>query len=271
MNIFTKIKNLFVKKPKKLGLSLGSGGAKGAALIGALKAFDEEGIKFDLVCGTSIGSIVGGMYATGYSWQDMLSTLTQYDLSSAKNLIILKLKGYTVSSYLDEIMGGKNIEETFIPYKAVAVDVFTGEEVLLDSGNMGSAMAASSAIPPIFRAVERDGRKLVDGCYTNPVPANIVKEMGADYVLSLNLSNTDTNDKNVDLLDASYKNHGVERANVIQKARDSSNFFITFDLKGYTSADIGKIDEMFNIGYQTVKSQMPNIKKSLRENKIRIL
>ncbi len=270
MNILSKIKNLFSKKPKKLGLALGSGGAKGSALIGALKAFEEEGIKFDMVAGTSIGSIIGGMYASGYSWQDMLSTLTQYDLASAKTLIILKLKGYTVSSYLDEIMGGKNIEETKIPFKAVAVDVFSGEEVVLDSGNMGSAMASSSAIPPIFRAVERDGKKLVDGCYTNPVPADIVKEMGADFVLSINLSSTETNEKNVNFLDATYKNHGVKRANVMQKARDNSNFFLSLDLKDFSAADISKMDEMFTIGYQTTKKEMPKIKQVLKANKIKI-
>ena len=100
-------KRIFNKTtPKKLGLALGSGGAKGMAHIGAIRAFDEEGISFDVVTGTSIGSIVGGMYAAGFSSAAMLKYVSELELLSVQTLIKMKLAGKTTEKLLDEIMGG---------------------------------------------------------------------------------------------------------------------------------------------------------------------
>ena len=111
---------LFGRKKKKLGLALGCGGAKGLALIGVLKAFEEENVKFDVVAGSSIGSVVGGMYASGVTPGEMLDYLKEYNLSDPKSLIMLKLKGYTVEKLLSHITGGRHFDELSIPYSAVA-------------------------------------------------------------------------------------------------------------------------------------------------------
>ncbi|MBP5372872.1 MAG: patatin-like phospholipase family protein [Clostridia bacterium] len=207
------------KKHVRIGLALGSGGAKGFALIGALKAFEEEGIKFDVVAGTSIGSIVGAMYACGYSWSEMFSFLREFNVLSPSNLVALTLKRATVASILDGMLGGKHFEETLLPFAAIATDINKGEEVIMKHGSLATALAASSAIPPIFKPVERNGVKLVDGAYVNSVPSDVVKEMGADVVIGVSLSDTDFNTGIKIALDNAYKGNKVPICNRLKAGR----------------------------------------------------
>ena len=204
----------------KIGLVLGGGGAKGAAEVGVLKVLEEAGIKPDYICGTSIGSIVGGLYAAGYSaaeletmfqTQEWLSLLTDRSSSlanepykvdndvtyifgfpiidrKAKGLGVMK--GSSIEHMLDSMVcakGCKDFQSLKIPFCCVAADIRSGTEVILREGSLARAMRASMAIPAIFKPVEIDDRKLVDGGMLNNLPVDVCREMGADIIIAVDL------------------------------------------------------------------------------------
>ena len=204
----------------KIGLVLGGGGAKGAAEVGVLKVLEEAGIKPDYICGTSIGSIVGGLYAAGYSaaeletmfqTQEWLSLLTDRSSSlanepykvdndvtyifgfpiidrKAKGLGVMK--GSSIEHMLDSMVcakGCRDFKSLKIPFCCVAADIRSGTEVILREGSLARAMRASMAIPAIFKPVEIDDRKLVDGGMLNNLPVDVCREMGADIIIAVDL------------------------------------------------------------------------------------
>lgn len=262
MKILDYFKGLFCKKHIKVGLALGSGGAKGGALIGAMKAFEEEGIKFDIVAGTSIGSIVGAMYALGYTSDEMLGFLNNYEVASAKNLLSMAIKSVSVEELLDKIVGGKHFEDTHLPFVAVSTNLVTGEEVDINSGSLTKALAASSAMPPIFKPVRGEsGELLIDGAFVNAVPADVVKKMGADVVVSVSLTDNPMND--ISVLNDKYKNHGVKYQDRYHQAAEFSSFIFSPNLSMYKTTSIFHISEMYDIGYKNAKANMGELKAVL--------
>lgn len=258
---------MFGKKKKKSGLALGSGGTKGMAHLGVLKAFEEEGIKFDMVAGTSIGSIVGGLYACGVSVREMLEMLRLFDFTDPQMLFMMTLGGTPVESVLYKITGGKEFDETKIPFKAVAVDIDSGEVVIIDSGRLSKAMAASSAILPVFRPVDVNGRQCIDGAYLNAVPADVCKNMGADFVLSVNLSGEQRmNSATKPTLDKLYPDNKVPLFDRLKYMYDNSDYILSPDLSAYRSMNIKGMDDMYDIGYNIAKEKMPEIVSVLNKN-----
>lgn len=254
-------------KKRKLGLALGSGGAKGMAHLGVLKAFEEEGIAFDLVAGTSIGSIVGGLYACGIKVREMLEMLRLFDFTDPQTLFMMTLSGTPVESLLFKITGGKEFDETKIPFKAVAVDKDEGKVVVIDSGRLSKAMAASSAILPIFRPVDVNGKQCIDGAYLDAVPADVCKNMGASFVLSVNLSGEQRlNGATKSTLDKLYPNNKVPLFDRLKYMYDNSDYILSPDLSAYRSMNIKGMDDMYDIGYNLAKEKMPEIVYSLKKS-----
>lgn len=208
----------------KIGLALGGGGAKGAAEVGVLKVLEEAGIRPDFIAGTSIGSIVGGLYAAGYTaaeletmfqTQEWLSLLTDRSSTFASEpyktvdgvtyifgFPILDrdakgvglMKGYTIEHMLDSMACAKgctDFKSLKIPFCCVAADIRSGTEVILREGSLARAMRASMAIPGVFKSVEIDGHKLVDGGMLNNLPVDICRQMGADIVIAVDLQQND--------------------------------------------------------------------------------
>ena len=251
-------------KKFKLGLALGSGGAHGIAHIGAIKAFEEEGIVFDMISGCSIGSVVGALYAKGYSSNDMLSLLNEYGIFSVEFSIFLATKSFSLVRLINQFTGGAHFSDLKKPFRAVAVDLESGKEVIFSSGDLAVALAASSAIPP-FKPIYHGGRLLVDGAFLNFVPADLVRDMGADFVLSINLGKgKDTNQGIKRILDQTYPKNKIPLAVRSKKCYAFSDFVLEPDLSAFSSADIRKVEERYKIGYQTAKSSIPKIKKLIK-------
>ena len=211
--------SLYAARPK-IGLVLGGGGAKGGAEVGALKIIEAAGIKPDLIVGTSIGAIVGGLYAAGYSSaeletmfceQEWLSLLTdrREDLSGEPyaqqdgvtyifGFPVLDtnssqfglLGGGKVESVLDSMLsarGHTKFETLPVPFRCVAAELPSAEEVVLSKGSLSRAIRASMAIPGIFKPVVIEGRRLVDGGMLNNLPVDVARDMGADIVIAIDL------------------------------------------------------------------------------------
>ena len=179
-------------KPK-IGLALGSGSARGLAHIGVIKALKDAGIQIDCVAGTSIGAMVGAVFASGkidslhsaYLAMDWKNIAYFFDVVFPKSGII---DGKKVANFMREYVHSERIEELLLPFNAVATALDSGEEVVLDTGDVIDAVRASISVPGIFTPVRRNGQVLVDGGLINPVPVSVARSMGADIVIAVDLN-----------------------------------------------------------------------------------
>lgn len=179
----------FRKQRPKVGLVLGGGGARGAAEVGVLQVIEEIGIPIDYVAGTSIGAIVGAFFANGIKADSIESLFKSQDWSRVFSGSFLLNRSIEV--YLEEVghlPDSMSFDKLSIPFRCVAVDIKKVEEIVLDSGSVARAIHASMAIPGVFKPVEWRGRRLVDGGVLNNLPVDVVKAMGADIAIAVDLS-----------------------------------------------------------------------------------
>jgi NTE family protein len=174
----------------KVGLALGAGFFRGLAHIGVLQVLKENDVDIDLIAGTSMGSVIGSIYSTGMSI-DMLEKLVYscsermfYDVRRSKKGFI---KGDKIVSFMKTLTGDKSFDQTDIPFAAVACDIETGEKLVISQGKIYEAVRASISVPGIFVPYEMDGRVLVDGGVLERVPSGVVRDMGADLVIAVDV------------------------------------------------------------------------------------
>ena len=279
---------------KKVGLVLGGGGAKGAAEVGVLKVLEEADIPIDYIVGTSIGGIVGGLYSIGYdaadidslfrnqNWLFLLSDQAKRESESflskdekERYMIHLPLsrerkvslptgylKGQNILNLFSKLTVGYHHVDDFstlpIPYRCVAVDLVDGKEVVLSSGSLPMAMRATMSIPGVFAPVEWNGMMLVDGGALNNLPVDVVRDMGADVVICVDLSTGWK--KKEDLKSASSvvdQLIGIMGQNKYRKNKVDADIYINPQLKGYTPASFQPeaIDSMVERGKQAARRQ----------------
>ena len=177
-------------KKKTLGFALGSGGSRGMAHIGFLKAMEEEGIRADYVAGCSMGAVVGAAYASGVSPEVMYQAtkkLRFFDLFSFSNCRSGLMGTKKVRALLVKYIGDKEFSDLDIPFGCTATDMISQSLIEIDEGSVADAVVASSSIPAVFKATTRDGMRLVDGGVLERVPVNFVKRMGADVVVAVDV------------------------------------------------------------------------------------
>jgi len=290
--------NAALAQRKKVGLVLGGGGAKGAAEVGVLKVLEEANIPIDYIVGTSIGSLVGGLYAIGYdakqldslytnqNWKFLLSDeVKREDVSSLSRdekekyvlHIPLSLKdktpltaglitGQNIYNLLSHLTVGYHHVNSFmnlpIPYASIAVDIVSGKEIDLMSGSLPLAMRASMSIPGFFTPVEMGDMLLVDGGSINNFPIDVAKKMGADIVIGVDLS---SGPKKKDELN-SMSNVVTQLIYIMGENKYVQNkklvdFYINPDLKGFNmmSFQSGAIDSMIVRGEQSVRNKWPEL------------
>jgi len=181
-------------KKMKVGLALGGGAARGLAHIGVLEVLKQERVPINMIAGTSIGGMVGALYAQGKDpslIKELATKLNLVKLLSLADLALSKsglLGGKSVVNLLKKTMGkDAQFNELPIPLALVATDIITGEEVVIDEGSVLEGVRASISIPGIFTLAKRQGRYLVDGGLVNPVPTSVLKKMGANFIIAVNV------------------------------------------------------------------------------------
>lgn len=178
---------------QRIGLTLGSGSARGLAHIGILKALDERNIKIDFIAGSSMGALIGAAYASGMSVGRMEELALEIDLKKIAQLLISKpaltglINGKSIKNYLLSHIGNIDFSQLEIPFVATATDIDTGETVVLNKGSVVDAVRASISIPGIFAPVKMNNRLLIDGGITLPLPIRLVKEMGGEKIIAVNV------------------------------------------------------------------------------------
>ena len=177
----------------KIGLALGSGAARGLTHIGVLKAIEEKGIQIDYISGSSIGALIGAVYAIGMPVEEIerIALQTNWKLMAKIFSPTLSLSSLVNANYLSEFLstwfGNKTFNDLKIPFSAITTDIQTGKMVVIEKGDLLSAIRASISIPIIFSPVTLGKYKLVDGGLVNPTPVDIVKKKGMDKVIAVNL------------------------------------------------------------------------------------
>lgn len=181
-----------MKKRKKLGVALGVGGPRGLYHIGVLKTLVKNKIPVDYLAGSSIGAWIGGHYAL-HKDVDQLEELTNFrKMEELMSMLEFSfsggfIKGDKLQRLLDEWLGRARFEDVKIPFQATATDLISGETIVFKTGNLASAVRASMAIPGVFAPVKSRSKVLIDGGISNPVPDDLVRAMGADVVLAVDL------------------------------------------------------------------------------------
>jgi NTE family protein len=178
----------------KLGLALGSGAARGMAHIGVLRALEEAGMTPDILVGTSIGALVGGVYAAG-KLENFLEIVLQLNWKETARYFAEVsfprsglLEGTKITELLTEIVGKQNLEDLPILFRSVATNILSGDEVVIQEGDLVAAIRASIAVPGVFTPARYKEAFLVDGGMVNPVPVNICRDLGADRVIAVDLN-----------------------------------------------------------------------------------
>ena len=185
--------NNYSKNNIKIGLALGSGSARGLSHIGVIHALEEAGIKIDCIAGTSIGSLIGAVYASGklealekvYLDFDWKKIAYFFDVVFPKSGLI---DGNKVTDFVRDYVHAETIEHLSLPFKAVATDITTGKEIWIDNGDVIEAVRASLSVPGIFTPVRKNGRILVDGGLVNPVPVSTARSLGAEFVIAVDVN-----------------------------------------------------------------------------------
>ncbi len=190
------------RKKIKIGLALGSGGAKGLSHIGVIKVLEKNNISIDYVAGSSIGALVGGAYAATKDIRKIEKVVLDADLRKAFSLIDPALRsgligGKKVKDFIESQTKEKKIEDLLIPFSVVATDLKNGESVIIKKGDAAQAIRASISFPLVFKPIKIKKRVLGDGGLSLPVPVRVVKEMGADVVIAVNLDSNYFDRRNV--------------------------------------------------------------------------
>lgn len=247
----------------KIGLALGSGGARGFAHLGVIKILRDEGIPIDLIAGSSMGALVGSFYATGIEIDRLYKLSTAFKRKYFLDFTVPKMgliTGKRVKDFIRVFTHGKNIEELPIPLGIVATDLLTGEKVVFKKGSISNAVRASVSIPGIFVPVKYNGRVLVDGGVSDRVPISVAKEMGADIVIAVDVSMVKQNAEISSIYDVIMQSIDIMQSEMIKNREVTADFMICPPVELYSSRSFTNIEEIIALGEEETKKHVKQIK-----------
>lgn len=286
----------------KIGLALSGGGARGFAQIGVLKALDELGVKVDAIAGTSIGGVVGGLYACGYRPQELAQIVGGIDWGELfrdrprRNTLFSTQKegneshfltirfeglrpeiplavtsGQKISNLFTNLTAGANLKAGFrfdslaVPFRTVAVDLVTGQPVIFSSGDLAEALRATLGAPLAFSPLEKEGRLLVDGGLLMPIPVDLAKQMGVDFVLAVNTTaHLDPASELKTALDVASQATTIMTLDKRNQALAAADLVISPQLDNYHWMDFGRSSELVETGYRAAMEKKEELLKLAR-------
>lgn len=267
---------------KKVGLALGSGAARGLAHIGVLEVLEKEGVPIDMIAGTSAGAAIGALYAQGKDASQIKKQVLDLGWKKLAPLIDLSLpktgfiRGNKIKDLLKLFIGGDiKFSDLKVPFACVATDIDTGEEVVINRGSVLEALRTSISIPAIFTLVKREGRYLVDGALVNPVPVNIVKQMGADFIIAVNVIPGVTErvnqankepakkPKEPNIIHVMIQSIHIGTYSLVRASLEEADIVIEPQLAHINAGDFHRAQECIREGKLAAQAAIPEIKKGL--------
>ena len=259
---------------KKVGLALSGGSAYGYAHIGVLEVFEENNIPIDIITGTSMGALVGGVYASGVSILDMhkkLSNFSKIKMVDVNPLFLTHgglIVGNKVTNVLKSMVGNKTIEECKIPFRAVASNIENGEKYVFESGNLVQAIRASISVPGMFKPVKIGNMTLVDGGLSDNMPVEEARKLGADVVIGVDVCTYYKKQNNLKtMIDIVISASNILVANFVKEKKDKGDICIKIDqpnvsFNGFTFKDAMK---SIDFGRKYALEMLPEIKKLIED------
>jgi NTE family protein len=257
---------------KKLGLALGSGVARGLAHIGVLGVLEKEGITVDMIAGTSIGALIGALYAQGRTIGEITDIARELGSNRLSYLLDLNLpktgllRGRRIEDGLKKFFGNMEFGDLKMPFACVATDIDTGEEVVIDKGPLWQAIRASVSIPVVLAVAKWEDRYLVDGGLVNPVPVNILKEMGADRIVAVNVipdrSVREATEPNI--FDVIMQTLHIVGYYAVKSSIEEADIVIEPEVAQFALTDFHLVDEFARQGELAARGVMPEIKTLAR-------
>ena len=250
---------------RKVGLALGGGGARGLAHIGVLAELEHSGIDVGWIAGTSAGSLVGALYAYGYSAAKILelAETTKWRNLAGMNLPRVGLSNFEpMERLLNELLEGASFKDLKIPFAAVSCDLRTGEEVVLREGNVAKAVRASCSIPGIFVPVEAGERLLTDGGVVNGVPVNVARSLGARRVIAVKLHSGEEPVMKLDNIFAIL----MQSLEIMQRSQsmETPDVLLVPDVAHLGIFDFHKVDEGYEAGRRVVRQHKEEVSRLAR-------
>ena len=253
---------------KTIGIALGGGSARGFAHIGVLQALDEAKVPIGIVAGTSAGSLVGAFYAAGFSpWKMQEVALKVRDIDVA-DLSSGNKRGMIGGAALKRLVNGfldnMPIEKMPRRFAAVATDLASGEKVAIQRGDTGAAVVASCSIPGVFVPTLFEGRELVDGGLTSPVPVAVARQMGADLVIAVDVGGRPSSKPRTGLYEIILQSFEIMSRSLAQLESKGANLLILPKTDEFDGSDFSARKEMIEAGYLAGQAAIPKLRDALK-------
>ena len=258
----------------KIGLALGGGAFRGLAHIGVLQVMEEYGVPIHMIAGTSMGALVGGVYCSGMKMhlvERYVYTIEERDLIDMTIPRTGFIAGQRIELLIKTLTGNRSFQDLKIPFAAVAADVEKGQPVVLTEGKVYEAIRASISIPGVFKPVMRDGRMLVDGGIMARVPTDTVRDMGADFVISVDVGYHGGETKCDGIVSIMMQAFAVMEWHIIKERVNTSDINIVPALGHINMASIAQAEETIEIGRQAARAQIPGILQALQDRGAKLL
>ncbi len=257
-----------VRRPVHLGLALGGGAARGFAHVGVIQVLEEAGLHPSHVVGTSAGSLVAALYASGKSVAELrkaAETMEEAEITDWMVPLLNRgaLRGEALAKYVNAQVGGRNLEQMKIPLGIVATDLRSGEAITFRRGNAGSAVRASSAVPAVFQPVRIGDREYVDGGLVAPVPVRQARDMGANFVIAVDISSDPEGNPAGDTFQILLQTFSIMGKSINTLALKDADVFIRPVLSGVKSADFSARRRSIEAGRVAMLAQLPRLKERL--------
>jgi NTE family protein len=253
----------------RVGLALGGGAARGFAHIGVIKALEARNIQVDLVAGTSAGSVVGALYASGmngFALNKLALTMDEASISDWAMPFRTRgfLQGIALQNYLNTTLNNRPIEKMVKPLGVVATDLKTGQPILFQRGNTGIAVRASCSVPSIFEPVKIGGHEYVDGGLVSPVPASFARKMGADFVIAVDISQRPESGLTASSFDVLMQTFTIMGQTIKAYELDKyADIVIRPNLAAMSGSDFSQRNAAILAGEEAVAKMMPELQRKL--------
>lgn len=258
------------RREVRLGLALGGGAARGFAHVGVIQVLEEAGLRPSHVAGTSAGSLVAAMYASGKTPVELVrvaESMQEAEITDWMLPILNRgaLRGEALAKYVNTQVGGKTMEQMQIPLGIVATDLGNGQAITFRRGNTGAAVRASSAVPAVFQPVRLGDREYVDGGLVSPVPVRQTREMGANFVIAVDISSDPEGNPYGDTFQILMQTFAIMGKSINNLALKEADVVIRPALSGVKSADFSARLRAIEAGRVAMRAALPALKSRLAE------